>query len=92
MHKAGEAFDSLQEAETKQRQLEEELTATMQSRLHTTDQAELDRLSEVIAKLNQQILFYEAEKARLAAEVGEHTDRHMKGEELLDQAETKHVN
>ena len=92
MHKAGEAFDSLQEAEAKQEQLEKELTAAMQNRLRATDPQELDRLSQDIAKLNEQILFYEGEKARLAAGVVEHTDKHMKGEELLDQTDTKHVN
>ncbi len=92
VHKAGEAFDSLQEAEAKQKELEAELRAATQKRLHTQDQASLDELSRDIARLNDQILFFEGEKARLAAEVGEHTDKHLKGEELLEHTETKHIN
>lgn len=92
LRKAGDAFDSLREAEAKQRQVEKELKVVMKKRLRTTDPAELDRLNQDITKLNQQFLFLEKEKIRLVAEVNQYVDKHMEGEKLLDQAETKHIN
>lgn len=92
IHKAGEVFDSLQEVETKKQQLEKEYAAAMQRRLRANKTEELNRLSQEIAKLRQEILFYEEEKSRLAAQVREYTEKHMKGRMLLDQTETKHIN
>lgn len=92
IHKAGEVFDSLREVETKRQQLEKEYKAVMQQRSRTNNPEELNRLSQEIAKLRQKILFYEEEKSRLAAQVREYTEKHMKGSMLLDQADTKHIN
>ena len=94
MHKAGEAYDSFKEAQEKQAELEKQLRAVNQRRLHTpdTDTEQLEQLTRDMQALSEQILFFEGEKARLAAKVGERADLHMKGEELLGKTETKHVN
>lgn len=92
INRADEAYDKLREVLRQQGGLGKKLKIAIQTRLHTQNPKRLAELSSEIGRLSEQILFFDAEKGKLVAEMGGWTDKHKRGRELMDRTKTKYIN